>query len=71
MTILQGPVSNATHGGSVNPWFSIGVGSIVLGTLWVRYFRTRKEIKTPLGVLLGISAICLVFIVTGVCELFR
>jgi len=71
MTILQGPVSNAAHGGSVNPWFSIGVGSIVLGTLWVRYFTTRKEIKTPLGILLGISAICLGFIMTGVYELFR
>jgi uncharacterized membrane protein (DUF485 family) len=71
MTILQGPVSNAAHGGSINPWFSIGVGSFVLATLWIRYFKTRKEAKVSLGILLGITAICLVFIVTGVWELVR
>jgi hypothetical protein len=71
MIILQGPVSNAAHGGSINPWFSIGVGSVVLTTLWVRYFKNRKETKVSLGILLGITAICLVFIVTGVWELLR
>jgi hypothetical protein len=71
MIILQGPVSHAAHGGSINPWFSIGVGSVVLTTLWVRYFKNRKETKVSLGILLGITAICLVFIVTGVWELFR
>jgi hypothetical protein len=71
MIILQGPVSNAAHGGSINPWFSIGVGIVVLTTLWVRYFKNRKETKVSFGILLGITAICLVFIVTGVWELFR
>jgi hypothetical protein len=71
MTILQGPVSNAAHGGSINPWFSIGVGSVVLATLWVNYLKTRKEAKVSLGILLGMTAICLVFIVMGVWGLFR
>jgi hypothetical protein len=71
MTILQGPVSNAAHGGSISPWFSIGVGTLVLASLWIRYCKTTKESKIPLGTLLGITAICLLFIVTGVWELFR
>jgi hypothetical protein len=71
MTILQGPVSNAAHGGSISPWFSIGVGGFVLATLWIRYVKTRKEAKVDLGILLGITAISLVFIVTGVWELVR
>jgi uncharacterized membrane protein (DUF485 family) len=71
MTTVQGPVSNAAHGGSINPWFSIAVGTFVLATLWIRYLTTRKETKVPLGILLGITAICLVFIVTGIWELLR
>jgi hypothetical protein len=71
MIMLQGPVSNAARGGSINPWFSIGVGVFVLVTLWIKYLRTQKETKAPLGILFGITAICLVFIVTGVWELFR
>jgi hypothetical protein len=71
MMLLQGPVSNAAHGGSISPWFSIGVGAFVLVGLWIRYLRARKQTKVPLGTLLGISAICAVFIVVGVWELLR
>jgi hypothetical protein len=69
--ILQGPVSNAASGGSINPWFSIGVGVFVLVTLWIKYLKTQKETKPPLGILLGITAIWLVFVLTGFWELYR
>jgi hypothetical protein len=65
-TILQGPVGSAAHGGSINPWFSIGVGVLLLTSLWLRYLKGRRETKVPVGILLGITAICLVFIATGV-----
>jgi hypothetical protein len=71
MTLLQGPVSNAAHGASKNPWFSIGVGTFVLAGLWIKYLKTRKETKVPLGTLLGISAICTVFIAIGIWGLLR
>ena len=68
---LQGPVSNAAHGGSIHPWLSIGVGGLVMATLWIRYFKIPKKSEVSTGALLGITAICLVFIATGVWELFR
>jgi hypothetical protein len=71
MTILQGPVSSATRGGTLGPWFSIAIGSFVLLTLWIRYAKSEEKAEIPRGNLVGITVICLVFIVFGVWELFR
>jgi hypothetical protein len=71
MTLLQGPVSNAAHGASVNPWFSIGVGTLVLAGVWFRYLRARRKTKVSPVALLEISAVCAVFIAIGIWELLR
>jgi hypothetical protein len=69
--ILQGPVSSAARAGTLSPWFGIGVGVFVLATLWIRYFTNRNETEAALSVLLGITAICLLFILTGVWRLMH
>jgi hypothetical protein len=71
MTILQGPVSSATRGGTLSPWFSIAIGSLVLVTLWIRYAKSEKKAEVPRGNLVGITVVCLVFIIFGVWELLR
>jgi hypothetical protein len=64
-------VSNAAHGHSVNAWFSIGVGSLLLATLWFRYFKGQRRLRPSPSVLVGITAICFVLIGVGIWELFR
>jgi len=66
-----GPVSNAARGGKVDPWFAIAVGGAVLVTAWTKYLKRELKQDTHLGILLGISAICSIFIVTGVWELLH
>jgi hypothetical protein len=66
-----GPVFNATHGGQANPWFLILVGGSVLFVTWRKYLKGELRQGTHLGILLGISAICAAFIVTGVWRLLR
>jgi hypothetical protein len=66
-----GPVSNAAHGGRVDPWFSIAVGGAVLIATWTKYLKGELRRDTHLGTLLGISAICSVFIATAVWELLH
>jgi hypothetical protein len=70
MTIF-GPVANAAHGGKINPWFSILIGVFVLIGVWPKYLRRELRKDNHIGVLLGISAICGVFVVTGLWELFH
>jgi hypothetical protein len=69
MTMLQGPVGTAARGGRVNPWFAIGVGTLLLAYAWIRHLAIRKETNPPIGRLLGFSAICLIIIAVGVWEL--
>jgi hypothetical protein len=66
-----GPVSNAAHGGKVNPWFAIAVGSAVLITAWTKYLKGELKEGTHLGILLGITAICTLFIATRLWELLH
>lgn len=70
MTIL-GPVYDAAHGGSGNPWFPIGIASVVLVVAWIEFFRRRTKTKGPIIALLGISAICAVLIVSGILQLLK
>lgn len=69
--MLFGPVSNAAHGGRVDPWFSIAVGGFVLIATWTKHLKAELRQGTRLSTLLGISAICFVFLATGVWELFH
>lgn len=71
MITLQGPVSRAAHGDSISPWFSIGVGVVFLTGLWIQYFKKREQTKVPIGSLLFLNAIGLVFIAIGLWGLFR
>ena len=74
MTILQGPVSTAAHGGKTLPLFSvlsIAIGTLALFSVWAKYLNAQEKTKTTLGTLLAITAICILFIVTGVWELLN
>lgn len=67
-----GPVSAAQHsqptlGGAV---FSMGIGVSVLTYLWYRFLtRTEEEQKPPIENVIWISAVCCVFIASGIWEL--
>lgn len=69
--MLLGPVYNAAHGGSVNPWFCIGVGVFVLVGAWGRYFKLRKTQGVPLTTLMGLTVIGGIFILLGARQLFK
>jgi hypothetical protein len=69
--LLLGPVANASRGGTANPWFSIGVGTVVLVSAWVSYLRRDDRSTSHVAILVGITCICLVFIISGVWDLFH
>ena len=68
MIMSLGPVSDAAHGGSLNPWFTIGSGVFFLSGAWVRYFKLRKTTDVPIAAVLAISAIGGAFIFLGVWQ---
>jgi len=65
------PVSNAGHGGQINPWFAIAVGALTLVYLWTKYLKGQLKEGVHFGILLGITLICILFVGTGVWELLR
>ncbi len=67
---IYGPVGNASHGGHSSPPFDLLVGTAVLLLTWWGVWNTDQRGKTSLLVRAGISAICLVFIVSGLLALF-
>jgi hypothetical protein len=69
--MISGPVSNAAQGGKINPWFGIVIGGTVLVTNWTKYLKGELRQGAHLGILLGISAICILFIGTGLWELLH
>jgi hypothetical protein len=69
--IILGPAYNANHGGHVNGWYLILVGGAVLLMTWRKYFKGELRRGTHIGILVGISAVCALFIITGVWELLH
>ncbi len=68
--MLLGPVGDAASGGRGNPFFDLIAGLIVLALTWVGYAR-KAATKSTLGVCIGISVICGIFIYFGIAELVR
>ena len=66
-----GPVSEATHGWNSNPSFDLAVGLIVLAFTWIGFFKNDRGEKINFWIAIGISAICGVFIYSGVKGLAR
>ncbi|MDR3772444.1 MAG: hypothetical protein P4L26_03795 [Terracidiphilus sp.] len=66
-----GPVAQAANGGQGSPTFDLAVGFAVLALTWVGFFRKKERKKTIVWIAIGISAICGVFIYSGVTELIR
>jgi VIT1/CCC1 family predicted Fe2+/Mn2+ transporter len=66
-----GPVAEAAHGGHSNPAFDLLIGLSVLALTWVGYGKGKSSGRVTIWAALGVSAICGVFIVSGVVELFR
>ena len=69
--INLGPVSDAVHGGKASPWFSLAIGICVLVATWTKYFKHELRETIHIGIVIGISAICGVFIATGIWGLLH
>jgi RsiW-degrading membrane proteinase PrsW (M82 family) len=66
-----GPVGDAVHGGHSSASFDLIVGVVVLVFTWVGYLKKEERQKISIWIAIGISAICGVFIFSGIEELFR
>jgi hypothetical protein len=66
-----GPVAEAAKGGHSSPIFDLCVGFAVLALTWIGYGRQGPDRKIGIWVSLGISAICAVFICSGLYALVR
>lgn len=66
-----GPVGEAARGGHSSPTFDLIVGLGVLALTWVGYFKKEERKKISTWIAVGISAICGVFIFSGIQELLR
>lgn len=69
--ITYGPVANASRGGHGNPSFDLLIGFTFLALTWIQYFRSDSSKKVNIWINIGISAICGVFIWSGVAGLIR
>ena len=69
--IYFGPVGEAARGGHSSPTFDFIVGFAVLALTWVSYINKEKYKNTNVWIAIGISAICGVFIISGIVELLR
>jgi hypothetical protein len=69
--MMLGPVYNVAHGHGISPWFGIVIGGWVLISGWTKYLKGQLRERAHLGILLGITAICALFIVGGILELIR
>lgn len=66
-----GPVARATHGGHANPQFELIVGLVVLALTWIGHFRKEEREKVSFWIAIAITAICGMFIYSGVQGLLR
>ena len=69
--IYFGPVDEAARGGHSSPLFDFIVGFSVLALTWVRFPRKEERQPTSIWIAIGITAICAVFIGTGIRELLH
>jgi CHASE2 domain-containing sensor protein len=69
--ILFGPVAEAAHGGKSSPAFDLCVGFVVLAVTWVGLWRRQERTPLNIWIAVGISAICFVFICSGIRVLLR
>jgi hypothetical protein len=69
--ILSGPVAEAAKGGHSSPTFDLCVGFALLTATWVSYGKQRLNGKASIWVAIGVTAICAVFIYSGLHNLLR
>jgi hypothetical protein len=69
--IAFGPVAEAAKGGQSSPTFDLCVGFAVLIATWVSYGKQRLNSKVSIWIAIGVSAICAVFIYSGLHTLLR
>jgi hypothetical protein len=69
--IAFGPVAEAAKGGQSSPIFDLCVGLAVLIATWVSYGKQKLSSKVSVWVAIGVSAICAVFIYSGLHALLR
>ena len=69
--MIFGPVAEAAHGNHNSPVFDFLVGGGVLVLSWFGFWNKETRNKVNIWMLIGISAICLVFIISGVLTLIR
>jgi hypothetical protein len=67
--IILGPVAEAANGGHSNPVFELSVGLLVLLLTWVGYSRSTPPNKVSFWIAVGVSAICGVFIYSGIAAI--
>jgi hypothetical protein len=66
-----GPVAEAARGGHGSPSFDLIVGFSVLLLTWVGYSNKDAHKRASFLIAIGISAICGVFIYSGINALLR
>ena len=69
--ILLGPVAEAAKGGHISPTFDLCVGFALLIATWVSYGKQRLNSRLSIWVAIGVTAICAVFIYSGLHNLLR
>ncbi|AEU39105.1 hypothetical protein AciX8_4836 [Granulicella mallensis MP5ACTX8] len=69
--IAFGPVAEAAKGGHSSPTFDLCAGFAVLALTWVGYWRQGADRRISIWVALGVSAICAVFICSGLYALLQ
>ena len=67
--MIFGPVAEAARGGHSSPFFDLLVGSMFLVFTWAQYFRGDQSKGVNIWISIGISAICSVFIWSGLAAL--
>lgn len=69
--MIYGPVAEASRGGHSSPTFDLLVGFTFLVITWIQYLRTDPAKRVNIWISIGISAICGVFIWSGIAALMR
>jgi hypothetical protein len=68
---IFGPVATAAHGGHGSPVFDLVIGFAVLIANWSGYFGKKNKPASAKWIALGVTALCLIFICSGLWELVQ